>query len=435
MQNKLIIAIFISVFSYSSAVNGQNQINSPYSRFNLGSLAPSGSYRSQGMGGVSTAIRDNSSIYFSNPASYSSLDTNSFVFDFGVEYGKNILSSGGSKYSSEDMDFDHLIMGFPLAKGWGFSFGVIPFSNGYYNISDQVLSTDPGYDPSTGEYTSYHKGNGGFYKVFAGTGIRLTRNFFIGVNMTYLLGSVSRINYFNFADYYNTFQDNNTEELQLAGVNFEYGLQYTTPLKNDHYLNVGFSLTPDKNYTSRYKQLTYSYNAYGSADTLSYNAEKSKSSNIPATLRAGIVYGKTNKFTTALDFIYTRWSKSNIPGSAGYMADSRSLLFGAELIPDKYSNYSLLKRMEYRIGGHIGNNYLIVNGAQVKELGVSAGIGIPMKPGTGMPMNRSNSKTTLFFDYTKKYGSSSANLHTENVFTVGISLNLYDYWFLKRKYD
>jgi hypothetical protein len=435
MQNKLIIAIFISVFSYSSAVNGQNQINSPYSRFNLGSLAPSGSYRSQGMGGVSTAIRDNSSIYFSNPASYSSLDTNSFVFDFGVEYGKNILSSGGSKYSSDDMDFDHLIMGFPLAKGWGFSFGVIPFSNGYYSISDQVLSTDPGYDPSTGEYTSYHKGNGGFYKVFAGIGIRLTRNFSVGVNMTYLLGSVSRINYFNFADYYNTFQDNNTEELQLAGVNFEYGLQYTAPLKNDHYLNVGFSLTPDKNYTSRYKQLTYSYNAYGSADTLSYNAEKSKSSNIPATLRAGIVYGKTNKFTTALDFIYTRWSKSNIPGSAGYMADSRSLLFGAELIPDKYSNYSLLKRMEYRIGGHIGNNYLIVNGAQVKELGVSAGIGIPMKPGTGMPMNRSNSKTTLFFDYTKKYGASSANLHTENVFTVGISLNLYDYWFLKRKYD
>jgi hypothetical protein len=435
MQNKLIIAIFISVFSYSSAVNGQNQINSPYSRFNLGSLAPSGSYRSQGMGGVSTAIRDNSSIYFSNPASYSSLDTNSFVFDFGVEYGKNILSSGGSKYSSDDMDFDHLIMGFPLAKGWGFSFGVIPFSNGYYSISDQVLSTDPGYDPSTGEYTSYHKGNGGFYKVFAGTGIRLTRNLSVGVNMTYLLGSVSRISYFNFADYYNTFQDNNTEELQLAGVNFEYGLQYTASLKNDYYLNVGFSLTPDKNYTSRYKQLTYSYNAYGSADTLSYNAEKSKSSNIPATVRAGIVYGKTNKFTTALDFIYTRWSKSNIPGSAGYMADSRSLLFGAELIPDKYSNYSLLKRMEYRIGGHIGNNYLIVNGAQVKELGVSAGIGIPMKPGTGMPMNRSNSKTTLFFDYTKKYGASSANLHTENVFTVGISLNLYDYWFLKRKYD
>jgi hypothetical protein len=86
MQNKLIIAIFISLFSYSSAVNGQSQINSPYSRFNLGTIESSGSYRSLGMGGVSTAIRDNSTIYYSNPASYSSLDTNSFVFDFGVEF-------------------------------------------------------------------------------------------------------------------------------------------------------------------------------------------------------------------------------------------------------------------------------------------------------------------------------------------------------------
>ena len=28
----------------------------------------------------------------------------------------------------------------------------------------------------------------------------------------------------------------------------------------------------------------------------------------------------------------------------------KTLLFGAEYIPEKYSNYSFLKRMEYRIG-------------------------------------------------------------------------------------
>ena len=135
MRNKLIIVIFISLFSFAFTATGQKLINSPYSRFNIGTLEPAGSFRSLGMGGIGTAMRDNSSIYFSNPASYSSLDTNSFVFDFGLDYSKNFLTEGATKYSSDDMNFDHLIMGFPLAKGWGVALGIVPLSNGYYKIS------------------------------------------------------------------------------------------------------------------------------------------------------------------------------------------------------------------------------------------------------------------------------------------------------------
>ena len=114
-------------------------------------------------------------------------------------------------------------------------------------------------------------------------------------------------------------------------------------------------------------------------------------------------------------------------GIQGYAADTKSFLFGAEYIPDKYSNYSFLKRLEYRIGGHVEDNYLIINGEQVKEYGASFGLGIPMR--------RTLSKTNLFFDYTHKTGSAGNNLHTENWYTMGISLNLYDFWFVKRKYD
>ena len=45
---------------------------------------------------------------------------------------------------------------------------------------------------------------------------------------------------------------------------------------------------------------------------------------------------------------------------ADYAADSRSYRFGIEYIPDKYSNYSLMKRLEYRAGGHFGDTYLII---------------------------------------------------------------------------
>jgi len=427
MQRKPIIIIIISLISITFTATGQKLINSPYSRFNLGTLEPAGSFRNLGMGGIGVSIRDNSSISYSNPASYSRLDTNSFVFDFGIDYGINVLSDGITQFSSEDLDFDHLLIGFPLAKSWGFAAGIIPVSNGYYKMYETVLEGDPGYDPLTGEYALSHKGEGGFTNFFLGSGINITRNLSVGVNMSILFGQINRGNQFDFVDYYNVYNINSTEKLHLSGINFVYGIQYTMPLKNDYFLNAGFSASLNKNYNSKYEQVNLRNTAYSTPDTIYPITSNSIKAYIPGTIKLGISIGKKDKFTGGLDFISTKWSKSTIQGADGYIADSRSILFGAEYIPDKYSNYSLLRRIEYRIGGHLGNNYLIINGEQVKEYGASIGIGLPMM--------RTLSKTNLFFDITRKTGSVSNGLHDENYYSIGISLNLYDRWFIKRRYD
>jgi hypothetical protein len=165
------------------------------------------------MGGVGTAMRDNSTIYYTNPASYCSLDTISFVFDFGVDYGRNFIANGGSKYSSADIDFNHLIMGFPLAKGWGFALGVVPVSSGYYKITQTVTSTDPGYDSNTGEYTINHDGDGGLTKIFVGSGFKIGKNFSIGANLSFLTGQLKRDNSFVFVDFSNVFNNNSERNL------------------------------------------------------------------------------------------------------------------------------------------------------------------------------------------------------------------------------
>ncbi len=431
MQNKLIVVTLISLFSIAYTATGQKLINSPYSRFNIGTLEPEGSFKSLGMGSVGTAIRDNSSIYFTNPASYSSIDTNSFVFDFGVDYGRNFISDGKSKYSSEDFNFHHLVIGFPLAKGWGLAVGIIPVSSGFYEITEEVTLTDPGYDPKIGSYTIIHSGDGGLTKFFIGSGIQIGKNFSFGANMTLLSGQIKRTNQIIFSDlidYYNVFHDNSTENLQLKGINFDYGIQYTASLKNNYFLNIGASLTSGNNYKSKYDLLSLKYSAFPISDTIIYVSDNSAKTFIPGTLRLGISFGKKNKFTTGLDFITTKWSASKIPGSIGYAADTKSVLFGAEYIPDKFSNYSFLKRVEYRIGGHYGNNYLIINKEQIKEYGASIGIGLPLR--------RTTSKANLFIDFTRKSGSASNSLHSEDYLSMGISLNLYDgFWFIKRKYD
>jgi hypothetical protein len=428
MRNKLIILLSVFLLSITFSINGQKLVNSPYSRFNIGTLNESGSFKSLGMGGVSISLRDNSSIFFLNPASYSSLDTNSFVFDFGIDYSRVSLTNGASTYYSQDMNFNHLLMGFPITKGWGFALGIVPLSNGYYNISEHVVSTDPGYNPAIGEYTSTHKGEGSLTNFFFGTGFKLTKQLSAGVNMEILSGQLKRTNQFDFSDYYNVYNNNETENLQLSGINFDYGLQYSLPLKNNNIINAGASITNGKYFNSKYNNLILRYTAYGTRDTVSYVADNSKkSAYFPGSLRFGISYIKINKLTVALDYIATRWSQAKIPGSSGYSADTKSFLFGIEYIPDKYSNYSFLKRIEYRIGGHIEDNYLIINGEQVKEIGGSVGLGIPM--------NRTYTRTNIFFDFTKKSGSSVNNLHTENYYTLGVSLNLWDFWFLKHKYE
>ncbi len=432
MQNKLIAISFILIFPVCFTAKGQKLINSPYSRFNIGTLDASGSVRSLSMGGTGVAMRDNSAIYFVNPSSYSSIDTTSFLFDFGMDYSIIDLSNGTSKYRSDDMNFNHLMIGFPLAKGWGVAAGLVPVSNGYYSLSESIKNGDPGYDPLTGEMISVHKGSGGLSNFFLGTGINITKNFSVGANFNVLFGQMDRVNQFDFADFVNTFGQYYSEKLKINGVNFDYGGQYRAAFKKDYFFTAGFSMTPAKKYWSDLEKISVRYSSYStsaySPDTLNYSNTSSKdSTKLPSTIRFGVAFGKKDKFVATIDYVASNWANAIIHGSTGYLANSKSWLFGAEYIPEKYSNTSYLSRIEYRLGGHISDNYLLLKGVQIKEYGASCGLGLRMR-GT-------LSKTNIYFDFTRKNGDIAKGLHNENYYTVGLSLNLYDYWFRKRRYE
>jgi hypothetical protein len=415
-----------------SSAEGQKLVNSPYARFNIGNINPVGSFRSLSMGGTGIAMRGNNSVYFNNPSSYSSFDTTSFIFDFGMDYTVLDLSNKVSSYSSDDMNFAHLLMGFPITRNWGIGIGIVPYSNGYYNLAQTIDVGDPGYDPITGKITSSHKGTGGFTNFFVGTGISITKNLSAGVNMNILFGNIERTNIYDFEDYQSTFNQASVEKLRINGINFDYGLQYSVNLKKDFFITAGFSFTNAKNYRSTLEELSqrsaiYLYPPY-SPDTLSYiNNTSRDSTKLPPIMRFGLSFGKKDKFVAGFDYIFSKWSDARVYGSRTRMANTNSLLMGIEFIPDKYSNTSYLSTVEYRVGAHVSNNYLIINGAQIKEYGFSCGIGLGMR--------RSLSKTNIFFDYTRKNGDLSKGLHNENIYTVGISLNLYDFWFLKKKYE
>ena len=268
--------------------------------------------------------------------------------------------------------------------------------------------------------------------LFAGAGFEITKNISAGFNITGILGKLERLNSFEFSEYQSTFSQSGREKFTISGFNLEYGIQYTGKISRDYFLTAGISAAASKNYKSGFELLKERYAVYNyppySPDTLVYyKSDATDSTRLPGSYRFGVMFGKKDKFTVGIDYVITTWNEARIHGGNAEMANTRSLMAGVEYIPEKFSNTSFLRRIEYRLGGHISDNYLVLNGFQLKEYGISGGLAIRLK--------NSLSKASLYLDYTRRQGDNSAGLHNENIFSAGVSLNFHDFWFVKRKYD
>ena len=81
-MKKTIIAVIL--FSSAMTSMAQSGTNSPYSQYGLGELAEPASSFNRGMNGLSYGLREHNQVNYMNPASYSAVDSLSFIFDAGV---------------------------------------------------------------------------------------------------------------------------------------------------------------------------------------------------------------------------------------------------------------------------------------------------------------------------------------------------------------
>ena len=94
------------------------------------------------MNGLGIAYREHTQVNHLNPASYSSLDSLSFIFDVGMSGQLTNFEEGSRRVNAYSANFDYAVAGFRMARHLGVSFGVIPYSNiGYnYHSSDRIGS-------------------------------------------------------------------------------------------------------------------------------------------------------------------------------------------------------------------------------------------------------------------------------------------------------
>jgi hypothetical protein len=103
-----------------------------------------------------------------------------------------------------------------------------------------------------------------------------------------------------------------------------------------------------------------------------------------------------------------------------------SMHFGAELLPDASAIRGYHKRMTYRVGGYYSNSYLMVNDYQLKDYGMTFGLGFPIR-------TLKSSINVAFTLGTR--GTTEYNLVKENYGILTFNVTLHDLWFRKRRFD
>lgn len=412
-------------------VSGQNNTSSPYSRYGIGDIANKQFGQNMAMGGASIGTRTPYHLNITNPASYSALDSLSFVFEFGVTNKMTRLQSGGLEYNGNNVNLSYLAIAFPVTRWMYGSAGLLPFSNVGYNIKSTYEL------PSSGTVESYYVGSGGVNQFYFGTSLQPFKHMSIGVNASYLFGFLKQTNTALFPDddkALNFQEENNTE---IADFYLNYGFQYYNKLNEKYSYTIGLNFD-NKSKIDASNSITKvlmsgtdkvsidNNNRPGSfIDTLKYIVDEENFIELPQNIGFGVSLS-SDKIVWAADYSRQNWAETTFLGRSDSLKNSDRIAMGFEFTPGHKSFNKYWKRVRYRFGGHYSNTPLYINGEQLNEFGISFGVGLPIK----------KSKTTfnITFEFGQR-GTTDKNLIKENYALINLNLSLHDNWFRKQKFN
>lgn len=406
-----------------------NNTSSPYSRFGLGDLQPYSFGRTAAMGGASLASRNNQQINTSNPASYTAIDSLGFMFEFGLNAKFANYSNDITSMNANDANFRYFAMNFQITNWMATSLGLTPFSDVGYDveINDEV--------ENAGSILYKYFGEGSLSKAYLGLAVEPVKNISVGANLNYMFGLLTRNAQTYFLDAADFYNNQRNESLRIRDFNLGLGAQATIPLKNEQQITLAAIFENKPTFTRFYSDLNTKYisiqvnnSTRSDQDTIKpFKAEEKGNLEFPLTYGFGISYVKNNSLEINADYYRQAWSDVNLPGGGSdVLTDLDKFAVGAEWIPDKFSIRSYINRIAYRAGLKYERTYLMLDNQQINDFGISFGV--------GLPVYRSNSTINISAELGRR-GTKENNLVLENYAKLNLSVNLYDLWFIQRRFD
>ncbi|MFM7216721.1 MAG: hypothetical protein ACKO1U_01730, partial [Bacteroidota bacterium] len=102
---------------------------------------------------------------------------------------------------------------------------------------------------------------------------------------------------------------------------------------------------------------------------------------LPSGLGFGVSIRKGTRWLISSDIRLQDWSIYRSYNNSDSLANSYRISGGIQFVPDDRSFAGFWKQVQYMTGAHYSNSFLSLRGTQLTEIGVSAGLGIPVRRG------------------------------------------------------
>ena len=401
----------------------QNNTNSPYTRYGYGDLSDQSFGNSKAMGGIAFGLRDGAQINPLNPASYTAIDSLTFLFEGGVSLQNMNISGSGVKLNAKNSSFDYLAMQFRLHPRIAMSIGLLPFSNVGYSVSDSKV------DNGVSQTRSF-TGDGGLHQLYGGIGVKVLKNLSLGVNASYFWGDITRTRTIIYPATSESYSYIQQMGVSISDYKLDFGTQYTLDFNKKHSMTIGAVFSPKHKLNNDY--------------TVTTQVSTTNSNNLDATLElpntfgVGFTYNYDKRLTVGADYSLQQWSKTKFGVNTSDDAvredfnetytycNRHKVSVGAEYIPNLMGR-SYLSHIKYRLGAYYTTPYYKIGGKEAtREYGVTAGFGLPVP--------RSRSILSISGQFVRISGQEAAFVN-ENIFRVSIGLTFNERWFFKRRVE
>ena len=402
-MKKIVTLVALSLMAMGAWA--QNATSSPTSRFGYGELNNNlpGAYRA--MGGVGVGMRSNKVINSAQPASYTSCDSMTFMFDVAGSLLYTNYSESDKQNNKVNGNLEYITMQFPIWRKYiAMSLGVTPYSAvGYdFALTDSINSDY--------YYSQTYRGVGGFTQVYGGLSVNICDWVALGVNAYYMFGTIEQSRSLNFTD---ATMDSVrlVETLRANSLRLRYGAQFFHTF-GKHTISLG-AVFENKQPFSR---LNYEQIEQTTADTVTMIDNGFE---MPMMYGVGLSYGYDNRLVIGADYMCHDWANAKYFGQTQSLNRRHRWAVGAEYRNDPTSR-KFVDQVYWRLGVNYTTAY--THHYSAAELGIGLGVGFPLRT-AGTIINA-----------TVEYGKrGTQTVLSENYLRLVINASISEHWFFKRK--
>jgi hypothetical protein len=253
---------------------------------------------------------------------------------------------------------------------------------------------------------------------------KLNKNISFGTKAGYLWGNVTQTIEQSVDISSMTYMLNQENKIRYSGAYVDFGTQISVPVSSKSTLVFGGVVGLSSKLNS--ETSTTITKSYGSAsEIVSSDVKTSSSMKLPLDIGGGISFLYGSRWVTTFDYKRSNWKEATLDVSSRSMSTNNSYRAGLEFAP-KSDPGTFRQVARYRLGYRYETGYLKLYNNQIHEQALTFGVGMPFRKGR----NYAN----FSFEVGSR-GTLKANLVQEKFVKLTCSFNLWENWFIKRKFD